>query len=156
METLSLDQLEKVAALVADRSIDETERELRAATIAGSLELARRAIDWLPEAFGLVALERLGVGLPSTFSAKSSDGIWHQFPFALEPLFVLAVRLAPQLPHESFKAIAEQSSCVNAVDNALNAGATLKGARISGPALVSVGAETYLAGQGPSVSEIEA
>jgi len=156
MDTLSLDQLEKIASLVADRSIDVIERESQATAIAGSLGLARRAIDWLPEAFGLVALEGLGVGLPSTFSAKSTDGTWHQLPIALEPLFALSVRLALQLPQESFRAIAEQSSCVNAVDSALNAGATLIGARISGPALVSVGAETYLSGQGSSVSGFEA
>jgi hypothetical protein len=144
METISQDQLEQIAALVADRSLSQAERESRALAVAGSPELARRALDWLPEAFGLVAIRHMeGLELPTTFSAKSLDGTWQQFPLSAEPLFAQMVRLALS-GTDLFKPIAEQSSCINAVDNALNAGRDLKGAKISGPALVGVPAEIYL------------
>ena len=146
METLPQDRLGEIAALVADRSISEAERERRALAIAGSPDLVRRALDWLPEAFGLVALARMdGVEVPTTFSAKSVDGAWHEFPLSAEPLFAQAVRVALHSP-EIFRQIAEQSACINAIDNALNAGADVKGAKISGPTLVGVPAEMYLSG----------
>jgi hypothetical protein len=144
MDTLSQDQLKLIASLVADRTLTESERESRASSIAGSQELAKRALDWLPEAFGLVALSRIeGLDLPTTFSAKSRSGTWHEFPISAEPLYAQAVDLAHD-PRVPFKAIAEQSSCVNAVDNALNSGASIQGAKVSGPALVGVPAEAYL------------
>ena len=148
MDTLSQDQLKSIASLVADRTLTALERESRAHSIAGSQELAHRALDWLPEAFGLVALSRIeGLDLPTTFSAKSRSGTWHEFPLSAEPLYAQALALThdPEVP---FKAVAEQSSCVNAVDNALNSGASVQGAKISGPALVGTPAEAYLSASG--------
>ena len=148
MDTLSQDQLKLIASLVADRTLTELERESRAHSIAGSQELAQRALDWLPEAFGLVALGRIeGLDLPTTFSAKSRDGTWHEFPLSAEPLFAQATDLARD-PEVLFKAVAEKSSCVNAVDNALNSGVSVQGAKVSGPALVGIPAEAYLSASG--------
>ena len=144
MDTLSLEQLKCIALLVADRSLGEAERNSRAIAIAGSHALAMRAVNWLPEAFGLVAMSRIdGLVLPTTFSARGLDGAWHQFPLSAEPIYAQAVTLGldPAVP---FRAIAEQSSCVHAVDRALNSGASLIGARLSGPAMVGIGAEAYL------------
>ena len=144
MDRLSRDQLKLIAHLIADRNLSAAERELRAQSIAGSVDLARRALDWLPEAFGLVALSRInGLDLPTTFSAKCIDGSWREFPLSAEPIYVQAADLAHD-PTVPFRAVAEQSSCVNAVDNALNSGASLHGSKISGPALVGISAETYL------------
>lgn len=148
VETLSQDQIKRIASLVADRSLAESERESQASLIAGSQVLAWRALEWLPEAFGLVALGRIeGLKLPTTFSARRRDGAWQEFPLSAEPLFAQAIALAVD-PDVPFKAIAEQGSCVNAVDNALNAGASVHGAIISGPALVRVPAEAYLPPRG--------
>jgi len=145
METITEDKLGEIAALVADRALSEVEREQRALAIAGSPELARRALDWLPEAFGLVAIAHMdGVELPSTFSAKRLDGSWQEFPLSAEPLFAQAVKLAMRSP--DFKRVAEQSGCIEAVNKALNAGDDLKGARISGPAILGVPAEAYSTG----------
>ena len=150
MDTLSQDQLKRIASLVADRALTRLERESGAHFIAGSRELAQRALDWLPEAFGLVALSRIeGLDLPTTFSAMSKSGTWHEFPLSAEPLYAQAIDLThdPKVP---FRAIAEQSSCVNAVDNALNSGSSVQGARVSGPALVGIPAEAYLPTKGPN------
>lgn len=144
MDTLSQDQLKLIACLVADRTLTEIERESRAYSIAGSRQLAQRALDWLPEAFGLVALSRIeGLDMPASFSAKSRSGTWHEFPLSAEPLYAQAIALTrdPEVP---FRAVAEQSSCVNAVDNALNSGVSVQGAKVSGPALVGIPAEAYL------------
>ena len=144
MDTLSQHQLKQVALLVADRALTELERESQAHSITGSQELAQRALDWLPEAFGLVALSRIeGLVLPRTFSAKDGNGTWHVFPLSAEPLYAQAIALAHDI-EIPFKAIAQQGSCVNAVDNALNSGVSLHGAELSGPALVGTPAEAYL------------
>ena len=147
METLTQSQLEQIAALVADGSLAGAELQARAEAIAGSTPLARRALEWLPEAFGLVAVSHIEeLHVPTTFSARRTDGTWELFPFSAEPLFAASVRLALAAVHQahpSFKAIAEQSSAIAAVDNALNAGQDLKGATLSGPALVGIPAETY-------------
>lgn len=149
METLAQEKLSELATLVADRTLSESERERRAFVIAGSRELMRRALDWLPEAFGLAAIASMdgmdgmdGIKMPTTFSAKSMDGTWFEFPFSAEPLFAQSVVLALHSP-DIFKQIAEQSSCINALDNALNAGCDLTGLVLSGPALLGVPAEAY-------------
>ena len=148
MESLPQESLKQIAALIADRSLSQVDRESRALAIAGTQELATRALDWLPEAFGLVALGHMdGIELPTTFSARDTHGTWHEFPMSLEPLFEQSVRLALETCHSDtsnlFKSLAEKSSCVNAVDNALNAGQDVKGCKLSGPALVGIHAETY-------------
>jgi hypothetical protein len=147
METLPQAQLEQIAALVADRSLGGAELQARAEAIAGSASLARRALEWLPEAFGLVAVSHLEeLNVPTKFSARRADGAWEHFRFSAEPLFAASVHLALAAAHQansSFKAIAEQSSAIAAVDNALNAGQDLKGATLSGPALIGIPAETY-------------
>jgi hypothetical protein len=147
MEALSQAQLQQIAELVADRSLGDTVRQVQAEVIAGSVSVALRALEWLPEAFGLVAVSHIeGLNLPTTFSARRVDGTWEQFQLSAEPLFAASVELALTVahqPHSNFKAIAEQSSAVAAVNNALNAGHDLKGATLSGPALVGIPAETY-------------
>ena len=155
MEMLSRAQLEQIAAIVADRSLSHADRESRATAIAGSSVLANRALDWLPEAFGLLALSQIPDFVPpTTFSAIDQDGAWHQFPFSAEPLFDLSIELARSTCNHLIRPIGEQSSCVNAVDQALNAGHSLKGATISGPALVSVLAETYFPGQASRTARV--
>ena len=90
------------------------------------------------------------VQLPRTFSARATDGSWHEFPFSADPIFALAGQLAIETyqngPRELFGPLATSSSMVDAVNKALNAGEDLQGAVLSGPALIGVPAENYLRG----------
>jgi hypothetical protein len=150
MEILSQSQLETIAALFADETLSQEAREAKALEVAGSSILARRALDWLPEAFGLVAIAHIAktIVMPTTFSAQRTDGTWQQIPFSAEPIFAQAMRLAFAASHsnsEIFRPLAERSSSLNVVDKALNAGEDLGGAVLSGPALIGIPAETYSA-----------
>jgi len=146
MKTLSPVQLRELAKSFV-RASDE-EREIAALALAGDQMLARRALDWLPEAFGLLMAGHVpGLELPTTFSARNNMGDWKQFPFSAEPLFAHALRLAVEAresgEEELFRAIADKSSVVATLNKALNGGASLSGAKLSGPALIGVPAETY-------------
>jgi hypothetical protein len=85
--------------------------------------------------------------LPQTFSAMSAQGQWESFPFTCEPIFVAALEIAQSTyhrgPREVFRNIAFRSSTVNAVNNLLNAGGSIEGAALSGPALIGIPAEAY-------------
>lgn len=101
MHTLTRDQLKKIAHLIADSSLSDEERAALAHSVAGSEDLANRALAWLPEALGLLAISNIdGLILPTTFSAKSRDGSWHEFPLLLEPIYSQALELIgdPEVP----------------------------------------------------------
>lgn len=55
----------------------------------------------------------------------------------------IAQRIYHEGPAEVFKNIAVRSSMTNTINNALNGGATLEGAVLSGPALFGISAEVY-------------
>ena len=118
-------------------------------SVAGDHDLARRLIDWIPEAFGAVLIGhmKLGLSLPQTFTAKDKQGHWREFPFSAEPIFLQAVEAASlcyhEGPREVFVALAPASSMVDSVNRALNAGADLSGASLAGPAMLGIPAETY-------------
>jgi hypothetical protein len=126
---------------------DRVESEVRA--LVGDDALARRLIDWIPEAFGAVLIGhmKLGINLPKTFTAKDAHGLWQEFPFSAEPIFVKAVQAAAVIHHEGprevFVALAPSGCMVGAVNRALNAGADLSGASLAGPAMLGIPAETY-------------
>lgn len=126
---------------------DRVEAEMLA--LVGDDALARRLIDWIPEAFGAVLIGhmKLGISLPKTFTAKDSHGLWREFSFSAEPIFVKAVEAASVIYHEGprevFVALAPSGSMVDAVNRALNAGADLSGASLAGPAMLGIPAETY-------------
>ena len=149
MQTVSRELVERAARQLADTTLSDEEREREVLGLAGHAELARRLIDLIPEAFGLVLIGHMNlVELPRTFSARASDGSWHEFPFSADPIFAMAAELATDTyhhgPRDLFVPLAASSSMVDAVNSALNAGADPKGALLSGPALNGVPAETYL------------
>jgi len=88
------------------------------------------------------------VTLPTTFSAKNKRGDWIELDLSVEPIFHSAIRLATHMfhngPQSTFSNIAGRSALLGAVNRALNEGRSLKGATLSGPALISIPAETYL------------
>lgn len=143
------EMLEDVIVIMGEDGISDEDLENRVLELCGERMLARRFIDCLPEAFGLVFVPHLAnVNLPSTFSAKDRRGKWMEFEFAMEPIFLEAMRLGAELyhagPRKTFSNIVQRSAIVEVVNKALNDGSSLEGATLSGPALIGIPAETYL------------
>ena len=148
MSPIQHDQLEKAVAVLGTEGISDDEIEAGVAALVGDPMAARRLIDWIPEAFGIVLISHIAkVVLPTTFSAKSSNGEWVKFPFEAEPIFQAALGLATNLyhsgPRSTFGNVAMRSSMVDVVNRALNAGQSIEGATLSGPALIGIPAEVY-------------
>jgi hypothetical protein len=148
MLTIPIDQLHQTIALLGSDGITEDEVEAGVAAFAQDPMTARRLIDWIPEAFGLVLVSHLGKILPpKTFGAKASDGKWVEFDLKAEPIFIDTLSLAIEVyhsgPRSTFSNIALRSSMLGAVNEALNAGVSIDGAVLSGPALIGIPAEVY-------------
>jgi hypothetical protein len=92
MHQITLEQLEQVARIVAFQP--EAGHDAAATDLLGDELLARRAIDWLAEAFGLVLIQHIAaIELPRTFKALNCHGEWQEIPFNAEPVFGQALRL---------------------------------------------------------------
>lgn len=148
--TPSVEAFDLALALLGREDVDEDQAE-RALLALGSEQMQmRRLLVWLPEAFAmaLIGHMQMGVLLPHTFTATDAQGDLHELPLDREPVYVDGLQCALAMYHEgpraAFKAICQRSSLLNAIDNALNAGADLQGASLSGPQLLDIPAETYL------------
>jgi len=148
MQLVTQETIAKIADLAASELTPE-QVEAAAYQLVGDPAIAQRVIEWLPEAFGFVLIGHMGEGitLPSTFKAKNSTGCWIEIPFSKEPIFGQAIQLATSMyhngPREVFKNLALRSSVAVVVNKALNAGASLNGASLSPPAMLSIAAESY-------------
>lgn len=152
LEGLARGDLDKVIELIGSSSLTEDDIERQVLALLGDSEIARRAIDWIPEAFALVVVDHMAkVKLPTTFSAKGRDGVWHQIPLSAEPIFTQAVHKATETfhqgPRDLFVAIARRSGVLGSVNQALSGGHDIDGATLSGPALIGIPAETYARGR---------
>ena len=150
MLQISPDIVDRAIAIVGTEGISNAEIETSMLSLAQDPMLARRLIDWLPEAFALVFVPHLAnVNLPTTFRAKSRNGKWKEFEFQVEPIFSIAVHRAMEMYHSghlnTFRKVVLRSSMIDAVNKALSQGDSLDGATLSGPALIGIPAETYLA-----------
>ena len=110
--------------------------------------LARRLIDWIRETFGTVLVSHLkGISFSKTFEARDTQGRWQSIPYSSEPIFGAAVVIGQAMCHSGprgkFQKIAHHSAIFDTVNNALNASASLDGAVMSGPALLSIPADIY-------------
>jgi hypothetical protein len=148
MLAVPTEAIHKAIAVLGVEGIAESKVEANIASFAKDKMVARRLIDWIPEAFGIVLVSHIGkINLPATFSARSSDGQWKQFEFKVEPIFGEALRLAADMYHtgdrSAFGSIAKRSSMVDVVNKVLNAGDSIDGATLSGPALIGIPAEVY-------------
>lgn len=149
MTPISEDTIRSAISIIGTQGIedDQIERDVRA--LVDDDMSARRLIDWIPEAFGIVLVSYISnkIVLPKTFSAKSAAGKWVEIPFEKEPIFAEALKMAQTIYHEGpkdiFQNVSFRSSMTNTVDNALNSGASLDGAYLSGPALIGIPAEVY-------------
>jgi hypothetical protein len=146
MHQITLEQLEQVARIVAFQP--EAGHDAAATDLLGDELLARRAIDWLAEAFGLVLIQHsAAIELPRTFKALNCHGEWQEIPFNAEPVFGQALRLGTTIYHEGprelFSKIALRSALLGVVNKALNSGVDLNGTKLSGPAMLGLQAEIY-------------
>jgi hypothetical protein len=141
-----------ISIIGADDTDDEKiERDVRAIVVDDMT--ARRLIDWIPEAFGIVVVSHISskIIFPTTFSAKFAASDWVELPLRKEPIFAATLQIAQAMfhsgPRELFQKVSFRSSTLDTVNNTLNAGATLEsldGARLSGPALIGIPAEVYI------------
>lgn len=148
MRQVKPDLVERAIAIIGADGILDGDMEACVLAMAKESMLARRLIDWVPEAFGIVFVPHLAkVNLPTTFSAKSSRGEWIEFEFEVEPIFPIAIRIGMDMFHSdsrsSFKNIVLRSAMINAVNKALNHGDSIDGATLSGPAMIGIPAEIY-------------
>lgn len=148
MSTVSLELVAQAVAILGTDGITDAEIESNVLALAQESMLARRLIDWPPEAFGLVLIPHIAkVKLPTTFSARSKSGDRVELSFQLEPIFQAAVRLGTDMYHSeqrsTFDNVALRSSTLAAVSKAINEARPLVGATLSGPALIGIPAELY-------------
>lgn len=149
MTSIPEETFRAVIAIIGTSGIEseQIERDVRA--LVSDDMTARRLIDWIPEAFGIVLVMHISdkVILPKTFSARSTTGKWVVLPFKYEPIFVTVVQIAQTMYHEGprevFQNISLRSAMTDTVNNALNAGVSLDGACMSGPALLGIPADIY-------------
>lgn len=149
MLAISDAQIEEVARVIGAEGASEAEIESGVLALVQDPLLARRLIDWMPEAFGMVLVSHMdAVALPTGFFAKNDRGDWVEFDLRAEPIVASAIRLALHLyhngPRNTFSNIAVRSSVICSVNRALNDGASLKDATLSGPSMMGIPAETYL------------
>ena len=113
----------------------------------------RRLADVVPEAFGLVLASHLpgaeSMTLPDTFCAQDEDGEWVEFPLRREPIFVVALDIAQHTFHNGPRALiqnlADRSSLLAAINQALTAGGSLDGTTLGPPSFFGLPASLYQA-----------
>jgi len=146
VQSISQHQLEQVAGILGD--LPDSRQEAAVTALLGDELLARRSVDWLVEAFGMVLLPHIApLTLPKTFKARNNDGEWEEFPLSVDPIFTQAIKLGIELYHqgqrELFGKIALRSAMVAAVNKALNAGADIRGGVLGPPSMNGLQAEMY-------------
>lgn len=149
MHDITSDLVARAIAIIGADDISDSGIESGVLALAQDKMLARRLIDWIPEAFGMILIGHMAhVHLPTTFSARTKRGKWISFEFGLEPIFPIALGMAAGMYHSgpcnTFTAIVVRSCVLAVVNKALSQGADLEGAKLSGPALIGVRAEVYI------------
>lgn len=145
-----IDQLiEGCISVLGQTGLSADEEQRRVLQLVADPMMARRLIDWIPEAFGVVLVAHIGkVDFTNTFSAKDHRGNWVTIEISREPIFAAALKHATTMfhsgPKDVYRSIAERSCILDAVNKALNAGESIDGACMSGPALLGIPAEVYV------------
>lgn len=149
MNDISADTVARaIEMLAADNATDEL-LEVQLHALVGNELDACRLRDCIPEAFGLVLAAHLcpTLKLPDYFQARDENGVWQHIPLNAEPVFVHALPIALRTFHDGprarFQNIAEMSSVVDALKNALNAGGSLDGCTLGGPQINGLSASLY-------------
>jgi hypothetical protein len=106
MRPISQETISAAVNVLGADDISEDQIEARIAELVSDPMEARRLVDWIPEAFGMVLVSHLGKPvLPNTFSAKDVQGEWKSFPFTCEPIFVAALAIAQTTFHDGSGAL---------------------------------------------------
>lgn len=149
MNEISADIVAQAIELLgAEEATEERLADQFAALVGDELD-ACRLRDCIPEAFGLVLASHLcpSMKLPDCFQALDESGTWRPIPLRAEPVFVHALPIALHTfhhgPRARFRNIANMSSVVAALDNALNAGGSLDGSTLHGPQMQGLPARLY-------------
>jgi hypothetical protein len=149
MTPISHETVHAAIAIIGTSEVDDEQIERDVRALVSDDMTARRLIDWIPEAFGIVLVSHISnkIILPKTFSAKTAAGKWIQLPLQTEPIFVTALQIAQTMFHEGpkevFQNVSLRSAMTNTVNDALNSGASLDGGCMSGPALIGIPADVY-------------
>jgi hypothetical protein len=151
MEALSPDLIYQAVKLLGagPDADDDVEAQVRA-LVQDELTV-RRLADVVPEAFGLVLASHLpgakNMTLPDTFCAQDEDGEWVAFPMRHEPIFAVAADIARHTFHNGPRALmqnlADRSSLLSAISQALDTGESLDGATLGPPSFFALPAALY-------------
>ena len=125
--------------------------EEKIGTLVRDAVTVRRLADVIPEAFGLVLASHIpgaeNMSLPDTFRAQDDSGEWIEFPMRCEPIFVVAVDIAQHTFHNGPRALmqnlADRSSLLSAISQALDTGASLDGTSLGPPSFFGLPASLY-------------
>lgn len=149
MNVVPTELIEQCVAIIGRTGVTENEIESEVLALAQDQVLARRLIDCVPEAFGIVLAAHISseLVLPTKFSAKLQNSDMEWFKFEVEPIFVSGFKLAQLMFHhgsrEVFQKLAVRSAMLNTVNKLLNAGGKIEGAVLSGPVMLGIPAEIY-------------
>lgn len=148
MEVVSTGVLAAAIEILGAENTDDDEVDFQISTLVDNAVTARRLADWPPEAFGIVLISRAcKVTLPKTFFALNAKERWVEFSFDREPLFGACLLIAQDMyhkgPRDTFENVSRRSSMLHAVRNALEAGDSVDGGILVGPAFIGIPAEVY-------------
>ena len=146
--SLGRDRLFEIAQLLGESQATEDVIRSNISYLVGNQSLAKRIECWMPEVFGLVVISHIeDITLPRTFQVRTVDGQWRELPMADEPLLAELLDFAQEIfhsgPRSLFQSLADRSSSVSALNKALDAGANVVGATLSGPAFASLTVAMY-------------
>lgn len=148
MKPVTRDLIEQAISLIGVENATDEDVEQSVLELAGETLTARRLIDCIPEAFGIVLVSHIeNVNAPTTFVAFTSSGKPKHFDFAAEPILCEALIVAQTLFHSGrrdvFERIATRSAILGAVNKAFDKGLSLKGATLEAPVFMGIPADTY-------------
>ena len=99
----------------------------------------------VPSAFGRVLIKHLGVDIDDEFRVQSELGEWVAYSFSEHPIsraaMIVAVGFFVHGPRSVFEALATRSAELNVVNQALNGGVDVKGARLESTQVYGVSSE---------------
>ena len=153
MEALSPDLIYQAAQILGahEATADNDAAEEKIGALVRDAVTVRRLADVIPEAFGLVLASHIpgaeNITLPDTFRAQDDSGEWVEFPMRREPVFVVALDIAQHTFHNGpralMKNLADQSSLLSAISQALDTGESLDGTTLGPPSFFGLPAALY-------------
>ena len=153
MEALSPDLIYQAAQILGahEATADNDAAEEKIGALVRDAVTVRRLADVIPEAFGLVLASHVpgaeNITLPDTFRAQDDSGEWVEFPLRREPVFVVALDIAQHTFHNGpralMKNLADQSSLLSAISQALDTGESLDGTTLGPPSFFGLPAALY-------------